>query len=74
MCGTFGSLGLPPLPVLINLFVPQRLEVLHVHRQQRALARRAAVGADALHTVPLGFLGANTVQTGQNTTRHEWSW
>lgn len=53
---TFGSLSFPPLSVLINLFVPQRLEVLDVHRQQGALARRAAVGACALHTVSLRFI------------------
>lgn len=56
MLCTFTSLGFPPLSVLINLFIPQRLEVLNVHRQQRALSRRAAVGAHALHTVPLGLL------------------
>ncbi len=67
--GTFTSLCFPPLSVLINLFIPQRLEVLQVHRQQRARARWAAVGAHALHAVPLGLIWANTVQTGQKNER-----
>lgn len=62
---TFSGLCFPPLSVLVDLLVPQRLEVLQVHRQQGALSRRAAVGADALHAVPLGLVRGNTVQTGR---------
>lgn len=78
MCRTFSSLGFPPLSVLIHLLIPQRLEVLHVHRQQGALAWRAAVGAHALHAVPFGFIWANTVQTADAKTwkgrRKEGRW
>lgn len=59
---TFAGLRFPALPVLADLLIPQRLEVLYVHGEQGALSRRTAVGAHALHAVPLGLVGGNAVQ------------
>lgn len=61
-CRTFAGLRFPPLPVLADLLVPQRLEVLNVHGEQGALTWRAAVGAHALHAVPLGLVRGDAVQ------------
>lgn len=55
---TFGCLGLPQLPVVVNLLVPRDLEALEVHRGQTAAAVRAC---SALHTRMLSIAAVNTV-------------
>lgn len=66
---TFTRLCFPPLPVLVNLFIPHGLEVLDVHAQQGAGPWRAAVGAHALYALPLGLLGGKTVQAAPGKHR-----
>lgn len=54
---TFGCLGLPQLPVVIDLLVPRDLEALEVHRGQGA----AGVRPRALHAGVLPVAGTDTV-------------
>lgn len=53
---TFGGLGLPALPVLVHLLIPQGLEVLQVHGQQGTVTQRAPIRTSALYTALLSIL------------------